>query len=268
MFKKVFGSSEPALRPMAGKDIATVVNIIAETDEDDAEDAAEAFGQGQMDNLFVLTLGGRVLGVTGYNWSEGGSDVVWLSWTYLRESERGKGLGKFMVEDVLRKLHEKKIRKMFISTSDYREDGEDVYADARAFYERLGAKHEMTIPKFYSETENKLIYGLENTGMVAADEAPDEAAEGVTITAVDLDEDSDDVGAMCWEEGGWGVQGLEQALAESRRSRFRMAVLALPEDLSGLAAGTLMEHHFERCGSLKDYYTKGLDQVWWSCKLG
>ena len=84
--------------------------------------------------MFVLVDEGQVIGVTGYQLDAAARGVAWLSWTYLSESHHGQGWGKMMIEAMLNELDGMNIRKIFISTSDYREDGEMIYGKAHDLY--------------------------------------------------------------------------------------------------------------------------------------
>jgi len=192
MFQKIFGQKaskpedpeQPYIAPLQAKHIDRIVEIINETDDDDAEDADETLRERGCDGMYALWHQNRIIGVTGYAPTEASGDVVWLSWTYLERAARGRALGRFMMDELLRILNDKKVRKIFIATSDYKEDGEDVYADARKFYESLGAKLEVTLPGFYSSEESKLIYGLVNPGAGKPESLEDLGTRGVNFRGV------------------------------------------------------------------------------------
>ena len=106
MFGKLFAGSGPKLIPMQHTHIADALRIIEETDEDDAQEAQQdLFGKG-CDGTFVLTDKGKVIGLTGATPIEDADDTGWLSWTYLAESHRGGGHGRFMLETLLQGLNE------------------------------------------------------------------------------------------------------------------------------------------------------------------
>jgi len=278
MFDKLFGKKEPEapreadpdqpeLRPMQPEDLDAVIAIINQTDDDDAADAEETLREDGFEGMYTLWQRGRLIGVTGYSHSEAGSDVVWLAWTYLDQRSRGQALGRYMVDELLRMLNEKKVRKIFIATSDYKEDGHDVYADARKFYEMLGAKLEFTVPGFYAPDENKLIYGLDNPGMAKEESLDDLGDRGVRFTDVSLDDDSDDIGAVAWQEQDSGVDGIDMILGLANSRQFRQLVIALPADISDVATGPLETKGFKRVGMLTDFYALNLGQVWWAIQL-
>lgn len=275
MFKKLFGggrvpqrpagTDDPQLRPMQDEDIPKIVEIIGQTDEDDAENAEEMFrGRQGCQGMFVLWYQGVRVGVTGFEPSEGGPNVVWLSWTYMDEDASGDGLGRFMVEELLGMLNRQKVRKIFISTSDYKEDGELIYGAAHAFYEQLGAEIELTVPDFYDDGENRLIYGLNNPGMAKQESFDGLGDRGVTFLDLAEDDESEDVGAIAWEETEDGsVNGLDQILGLAHSRNYRQCVVALPADISDIATPSLEQNGFKRVGALTDFYALELAQVWW-----
>ena len=278
MFGKMFGKKgeaapretdpdQPELRPMQPSDHDAVIAIINQTDDDDADDADEVLRERGYLGMYTLWHRGRLIGVTGYSHSEAATDVVWLSWTYLDQSAKGQALGRYMVDELLRILNQQKARKIFIATSDYTEDGHDVYADARKFYEKLGATLELTVPAFYSPTESKLIYGLENPGMAREESLADLGNRGVRLVDVSLDDDSDDIGAVAWEEQESGVDGIDEILGLANSRQFRQVVIALPADISDMATEALEAKGFKRVGILEDFYALNLGQVWWAIQL-
>ncbi|MEO9968516.1 MAG: rhomboid family intramembrane serine protease [Hyphomonadaceae bacterium] len=278
MFGKMFGKKQagapeavdpdqPELKPMQEADLPAVIAIINQTDDDDAADAEETLTERGVLGMYTLWHRGQIVGVTGFSHSEAGTDVVWLSWTYLDQRSRKQALGRYMVDELLRILNHQNVRKIFIATSDYKEDGHDVYADARAFYEKLGASLELTVPAFYSADESKLIYGLVNPGKAQEESLDDLGQRGVRFVDVSLDDDSDDIGAVAWEEYEGGVEGIDTILGLANSRQFRQLVVAIPADISDFATAQLETKGFTRIGMLADFYALNLGQVWWTIEL-
>nr|WP_239479680.1 rhomboid family intramembrane serine protease [Actibacterium sp. 188UL27-1] len=267
VFGNLFGSSEPTLKPMQMTHLSKVVAIINETDEDDALDAEETLLKRGMDGMFVLMQKQDVLGVTGYAVDEDTDGSAWLSWTYLTEARRGEGLGGQMMNDLLGRLNEMSVRKIFMATSDYAEDGVPIYADAFKLYEEFGADIELKVPDYHSPGETKIVYGLNNP------EYPEEAPiqrdppKGVRFTGAYLAPEAEGTMGIDWQEADDGVSGLAEATASAAKKKGHMAVLALPSDLSDLAQETLSAEGYANCGKLADFYQTGLHQVWWSRHL-
>ncbi|WP_171180589.1 GNAT family N-acetyltransferase [Ruegeria sp. HKCCD8929] len=267
MFGSLFGTKGPSLKPMEWRHTTRVIEIIGQTDEDDAVEAEGTFLDDGMDNMFVLQDRGEVLGVIGFGLDEQVPDLAWLSWTYLDEAQTGKGLGGQMLNDLLGKLAKKGIRKIFIETSDYEEFGKKIYASAHELYEEFGASVELTVPAYHGPREAKIIYGLDNPEAPATPAPEPGQSTGLAITELHKAAETLDVAGLHWTETPGGLTGMEQQLTQARTQKFRMAVLAIPSDLSAANSATLETQGFRRCGDLKDYYGTGLHQDWWTCDL-
>ncbi|MEJ6404403.1 rhomboid family intramembrane serine protease [Yoonia sp. 2307UL14-13] len=265
MFETLFGGKDPTLKPMQPAHIARVVEIIAQTDDDDAEEAEENFLEDGLEGMFVLMQKGEVLGCIGYSVDDQVPDIAWLSWTYLDKKKQSQGLGGNMMNDLLGKLKGYGVRKLFIATSDYEEFGRKIYADAHKMYADFGANVELTIPDYHNPGEAKIVYGLDNPEFVAPPPAPASEQTGIAITDIGKEPETKKVYGLRWEERPVGVAGLEYALGKARDKGARMTVLALPSDLSDANAVALESHNFKRCGALKNYYNPALHQVWWVC---
>ncbi|KJZ18600.1 rhomboid family intramembrane serine protease [Loktanella sp. S4079] len=268
MFGSLFGKKGPHLKPMQMIHLPKVLPIIAQTDEDDAAEAEQAFLQEGFDGMFVLVEGSEVLGVTGYSPDEQVPDVMWLSWTYLRQDQTGAGLGSQMLNNLLGKLKDMGIRKLFIATSDYDDFGKQIYAAAHKMYAEFGARIELTVPAYHSPTEAKIVYGLENPEFDAIRDTTPAPNTGLSITGSGVEPETDDVYGLSWEESPVGLAGMEFAKDKAIERGARQLVLAIPSDLSDANSEALQSHNFRLCGRLSDYYKLGLDQVWWLCSIG
>lgn len=267
MFNKLFGQKGPRLVPMGPEHHAYVIAIIGETDEDDAEEAEDQFREDGYEGMFVLVDGRKVLGVTGAHLAENSDDVAWLSWTYLASDARGEGLGQIMLDGLLGMLNEHGVRKIFIATSDYAEDGEMIYADAIDFYRSLGAEEEMRVPDYHDEGETKIVFGLVNPGVEPGPEREIAPFAGVSFKGIAQAPETEDSFGLDWELTGSGVAGLDERLAEARSRDGRMVFAALPSDASEIAEDALRAAGFTCPGRLRDYHGPGVDDVWWSRSL-
>ena len=90
---------------------------------------------------------------------------------------------------------------------------------------------------------------------------------GVRLVDVSLDDDSDDIGAVAWEEQESGVDGIDEILGLANSRQFRQVVIALPADISDMATEALEAKGFKRVGILEDFYALNLGQVWWAIQL-
>ena len=268
MLGRLFGGAEPRLAPLKQEHLRAVVDIIAETDEDDAAEAEENITASGGAGMFVLLENRKVVGVTGALPADGAEGVAWLSWTYLAAACRGRGLGKQMVDLLLRELNAHEVRKIFIATSDCIEDGENIYAAAHRLYEEMGATLELRLPDYHGPDAAMLVYGMLNPAFDAPEAAEEDAPLGMVVESAERAPDSDRIAALHWreltpDEDGPKVQGLAEQMAEIRSGNARAAVIALTSPLSDLVAGALQAEGFRCVGSLSDYYAAGVDQVWW-----
>lgn len=267
MFSSLFSSKGAQLKPMEWKHVSSVVTIIHQTDEDDAAEAERMFLDHGYENMFVLVERGKVLGVTGFGVDDLVHDVAWLSWTYLDEVHLGQGYGAQMLNDLLGRLAKSGIRKIFIETSDYEEDGRKIYASAHRLYEEFGANIELTVPDYHGPSEAKIIYGIDNPEAPATE--PAEAGEdtGIVLTGIVSAPETEDVAGFEWSEAPAGLAGADFYIAQLRKQKFRAGVLAIPDDLSQPNAGMLEAAGFSHLGQLKDYYGTGQSQDWWSYQI-
>lgn len=267
MFGSLFGSKEPVLKPMQLTHLAAALAIIDETDDDDAREAEASLRDEGLEGMFVLLHRGQVIGLTGYDLDEQVPDIAWLSWTYLTKSYAGEGYGSQMMNNLLGKLKDQGVRKLFIATSDYDDFGKQLYADAHRMYEDFGAEVELKIPQFHGTREAKIIYGLNNPEFVPGPAEPASVKNGLRIRDGAFEAESDRVMGLVWRETDEGLSGMEEALQDARRQYAKQVSLAVPSDLSEANTAALMSHGFEKVGQLKDYYSPGLHQDWWICSF-
>jgi GNAT superfamily N-acetyltransferase len=268
MFGGLFGRSGPQLRPMGNQHLDVVLDIINETDEDDAAEAKDSFARNGIAGMFVLQNEGQVLGVTGAYEADDAEQVMWLSWTYLTGEARGEGLGRFMINELLGFLNKHGTRKIFIATSDYQDDGVDIYADARALYEAFGASEELRVPGYHSADETKIIFGLHNPGVQSSPADDMDAVDGIKFHDLFPAPESDGGFSVNWTAFGQGVVGLVDVIEEAKNEGVRSVFISLPQDISDFASDELKYTGFQQQGTLSDYYKCGLSQIWWTNTLG
>ena len=269
MLGKLFGNnnnnnSVSGLIPMEPNHINTVVSIINETDDDDAREAKDSFSRHGLENMFVMVDEGQVIGVTGYQLDAAARGVAWLSWTYLSESHHGQGWGKMMIEAMLNQLDGMNIRKIFISTSDYREDGEMIYGKAHDLYRSFGAAEELKIKNYFAPQEAQLIFSMYNQRI---EPQPPQTFEGkgCRITGIVGAPETENAAAFEWEETERGLFDITEYLDRARAGNADFILLTIPSDISDNISGDLERAGFENAGLLKDYYDFGLHQAWWIC---
>jgi membrane associated rhomboid family serine protease/ribosomal protein S18 acetylase RimI-like enzyme len=263
MFGSLFGTKGPHLKQMEWKHVSRVVEIINQTDEDDAIEAEATFIDGGYENMFVLIDRGEVLGLTGFGVDDQVADLAWLSWTYLDEAAMGQGLGAQMLNELLGGLAKQGVRKIFIETSDYEENGRKIYENAHRLYEEFGANLELTLPDYHSPGEAKLIYGIDNPDAPKTEPLDADGNTGLRITGLQKAPETQDVAGLMWEEAPVGLAGTDHYLGQIAEQGFRIGLLAIPGDLSDANAEQLNSAGLTKIGSLKDYYGSGQSQDWW-----
>ena len=268
MFGNLFGSKGPALKPMQISHVSKVIEIINQTDDDDAAEAEQEFLDGDgLEGMYVLMDRGQIMGCIGYSPDDASPEIAWLSWTYLDEEYAGQGYGSQMMNDLLGILKDYGVRKIFIATSDYEDFGKKIYAAAHKMYEDFGASVELTVPDYHTIGEAKIVYGLDNPEYEAGPAPAPSENEGIAIGGSAKEPETDNVRGLTWSEVPVGVAGLDHAIEKARNKGARMLVLAIPSDLSDANSAALESHGFATCGKLADYYNLGLHQTWWVCSL-
>ncbi|HUS96224.1 MAG TPA: GNAT family N-acetyltransferase [Hyphomicrobiaceae bacterium] len=263
MVFSMFGGGGPQIRAMQRSDLGGVLRIIHGYDEDDFEEARDDL-QEDIDGMLVLTKGSTVIGVTGATPDPQTEGVVWLSWTYIDRVHKGQGFGRQLVGGLLDAVRAEGFRKLFISTSDYKDEGEDIYAPARAFYEKSGAKLEVVLPDYHARGESRYVYGLDLQPPPSRNEHP----SGGALRFIDIEPapESENGLALVWEEvqGNGPIEGidsnLEAMVAKARAERARVLVAAVPSDLCGNIGAPLQVAGFEHRGRLIDYFAPNIHQ--------
>lgn len=270
-------SGSTQIRAMYMSDLHRVLEIITDHDDDDGEAAEQEFDDEGIEDQFVLLDDELVIGISGYRTIEACDGSYWLSWTYLDEAYRGKGLGKKMLNDVLARLKEQGARKLFVKVSDYKEDGENIYAAAMAMYQSAGFSVEVVSNDFYDEGESQTILGLylsptsessENT--LVADEKPVIRFNGLHEII-----ETDGAFSFAWivekskglfENRGFSTEDLNIGLREVAKQGGRKVFLTFPSNLV-LIHEPLQAAGFKFVGQLKDYYEVGLHELHFSHNL-
>lgn len=264
------GASGPQLRAMERGDMGAVLRIISAHDEDDFEEAREEL-RDDIEGMFVLTERGKVVGVTGAHTDPHSEDIVWLSWTYVDPANQGNGLGRAMFQQMTGMLRSEGMRKLFINTSDHREDGEDTYAAARAFYEKMGAHLEVTLPDYHADRESRLTYGLDLAGSPPRNEHP----PGGALKFIDVEElpESDRGLGLVWEEVENAPDpaavdpDLTRWIEEARKRGARILFAAVPSDLCANLNEPFQTTGFTHHGRLIDYFEPNIHQELGSLRL-
>jgi GNAT superfamily N-acetyltransferase len=264
------GGSGPQLRPMERGDLGAVLRIISAHNKNDFEAAREELSD-DFEGMFVLAERGKVIAVTGALFDPYSEDVVWLSWTYVDAAHQGNGLGRAMFEQLTEMLRADGIRKLFINISDHRDDRKDTYAAARAFYEKMGARLEVTLPDYLADGVSRQTYGLDLFDPPPRDEQPG----GGALKFIDIEElpESTSGLGLVWEEVENPANptridpDLERWVDEARRRGARILFAAVPSDLCGNLNEPFQRTGFVHHGRLLDYFAPNIHQELGSLRL-
>ncbi len=276
LFSKLgMGSRGPGngfpFRAMRPDDVGPVLDIIFEFDEDDGEEAEESFER-SLDHKFVVEIDGRIAGMTGFTIDDHGSDIAWLSWTYVHNDFKRKGIAFEMMQAIREKLERAGIRKVFIATSDYicEDTGKDIYKPARSFYEnKLNATREIVVKDYYGKGESKYVYSLpvrDHSG------APVQQGQGIYPLFIELLEADESEGGYVigWDETERALDqtaALLKLIEQGRQKNAHAIFVTMPSGLSANGATSLTAAGFKQVGRITDYYAFGVDDTYWAYYL-
>lgn len=261
----------PELRPMYLGDLPKVIKIIDHYDDDDAEAAENDFQRNGIEDHYVLELNGQVIGVTGYRTVPATDRTSWLSWTYLDHNHRGKGLGKFMTQELITKIREINGRKLFVKVSDYDDPEEGkIYAAALGMYQSLSFKEEVRSIDFYDEDEDQMILGLSLDAEFEGTEDPEVEQEKPIIRFNGMHEIAETEGSYTfqWEvlnkktlfgKRNFSVEDLQIGLNAVKGEGGRKIFLTFPSNLP-LIHKPLQAAGFKYVGQISDYYERGVHE--------
>jgi N-acetylglutamate synthase-like GNAT family acetyltransferase len=260
--RSLYTEGNLALRPMQHNDVRQVLEIIAEFDEDDAAEAQQTYEQSLQDQ-YCLTDNNEVIGVCGFKSIPDTDRTYALSWTYLASNHRHRGKGSRMLRWLLDLLHSYNARKLFVSTSDYRdpEDG-DIYRSAREAYAEVGFKEELRHRDFYAPGESMISLGLRlQDRMSQANEKSDLA---IRLTDVDEIPETDGSYWLAWDQvdisEGTKPQDFRKVIDQVAGWGARHLYMSIPSDIPS-ATSLMSSSGFKTAGRLIDYFEDGVDEV-------
>lgn len=269
------GSDLPVLRAMTPADLDTVYKIIYAFDEDDADEARSDFQRGE-GRYFVFATRDEIVGCAGFSLDEETLGAAWLSWTYVAEAHQRNGHGTAMMIALRGFLEAAQARRLFIDTSDYKEDGVDIYAPARSFYEdHLQARLEIVIEDFYQPGEAKYIYSLP---VLEDDIAPpgdysdyDAAHLHLEFRDIAPAAESETGYVVAWAESDEPasdpVADLSRWVERARAKGGHLLSINLPSGLAKAHTHVLSGAGFTYLGQVQDYYAPGVHDDYWAAKL-
>ena len=249
------------LRPMTANDIEEVLAIIAEFDEDDAEESHAEYRE-DLQGHFVWTDRGRITGVTGAVPIEFTSASYSLATTCIAPQASEETL-QWMVDEVCRLLSEAGSRRLFAELSDYidPEDG-DVYRPLRRALTNLDFQVELTHRGYYDRTESQIIWGR-RLREAQYEERPAET-RGIRLTDIDEIPGTEGCFWLMWELDETATSltraDLKKIADQVRSWDGRSVFMAFPSGFSEVDS-TMQNSGFRFDGRLSDFYDDGVDQL-------
>lgn len=260
----------PLFRAMTPVDVPAALDIIRRFSEDDYQVAKTDLNR-DVSGLYVLCVRDVVVGVTGAKYIDGTDQAYWLSWTYLREDQRGKGLGQMLLTGIVATLEHEGGRKLFLTTSDLRDtdDGPMLYGAAIKAYGRAGFVQEAQHAAFYTAREGQIIMGRRiNPEVDPPGNAPD--PRGCRITSIEEIVETDDAYFIDWAfakgSRAVSVADVQAELATLRDDDARVAFVGIPSDAPAVIA-LFKAAGFVDDGALSDFYEDGVAEVRLRCDL-
>ena len=255
-------SDSVLIQPMFPGDVPLALKMIYAHDEDDGEAAEESY-ESSLENQFCLKVKDRLVGVTGFR--REGKDVAWLSWHYVQPKLQGKGWGEVMLKQVMAKVAEHGVRKMFISTSDYRESPSVpmLYAGAIALYEKEGFERECYHADYFEKGEGEIVYGKRvrppDMGMGVSKPVP------VRLFEAELIDETDSAFFIDWEECEEGerftIDDLNAIVFKTTKAGATAIFVSFPSTMSEGVQALLSQGGFQEDGVLRDYHADGIHEI-------
>ena len=101
----------------------------------------------------IAEVENKTVGFTCYGKIPGTADSFDLYWIAVHESQRGKGLGKILMEMAVDDITRMAGKNIWIETSS-----RAIYEPTRQFYLKTGCEIIAELPDFYGENDNKVIF--------------------------------------------------------------------------------------------------------------
>lgn len=156
------------IRHLMESDVERVVEIIAAHEEFDGR-CAQKYYSGyfaspdrqsspyEQDFVAVDSESHEVVGICGFSPDKYPTPgILWLSWFYVAEDSRGRGVGKALLLHTLARTKELGAQKVYLDTSSHR-----IYARSIQVYERAGFEIEGQLKDYYGKGEDMVILGLD-----------------------------------------------------------------------------------------------------------
>jgi len=152
------------------------------------------------------------------------------------------------------KVAEHGVRKMFISTSDYRESPSVpmLYAGAIALYEKEGFERECYHADYFEKGEGEIVMGVSKPVPVRLFEA-------------ELIDETDSAFFIDWEECEEGerftIDDLNAIVFKTTKAGATAIFVSFPSTMSEGVQALLSQGGFQEDGVLRDYHADGIHEI-------
>lgn len=253
------------LRPMRQDDIGSILGIIRQHDEEDFELAREVYGEGGLEDQYVLAEDEEAKGVTGFEYIDGTDNSYWLTRSFLYPQLQERGLAPSMIQELLGILFEMGARKVFVNTSDSLDSMKAAKRrEEIEWYESLGFRLELNYKDYYQAGESRFTYGRRVGRLYVSRPTFEPDTRGLDL--VDVSEIEETLGAYVieWDYADdaemFSVNDLNKQIKRAERLDGRCIFIGFPSNLPH-AAEVLNEAGFRQCGRLIDFYEDGIDEI-------
>lgn len=253
------------LRPLTEADVSQALEIIRQRDEDDFECAREAFEEGGLEDQYVLTVDGKVKGVTGFEYIDGTDNSYWLTRTYLDSQLRTQGFEPPMILELLSVLNQRGARKVFVNTGDSADSKRAAkYREERDCYQSLAFILELNYSDYYQPGEGRLTYGRRVGSLYTSRPVFEPDSRGLELLGIAEIDETQGGYFIEWDyaesEMIFRVEDLNGMAGNAQRAQARYLFAGFPSNLPQVD-GALQEAGFHECGRLIDFYEDGIDEV-------
>lgn len=264
------------IRQILHSDLSSVLKIINDYDEDDAEEAETQIFNDNMIH-FVCEDDNQIVGISGYERVLGTDRTAYLSWTYVKRSNTNKGIGTDLIRHTIEHATEEGCRCMFIKLSDYKEEGsrQSIYESARRIYLKEGFKSFLVFQDYYQKGENLEILGRRlSTELLEKPLIKDEKPT-MRFNGISLVNETESTYTFDWyvpnrfnifEKRIFSNNDIQIGIKSAIELGATSIVLSFPANLP-LIHQPLFDANFKLLGKLDDYYEDGLDELHFILKL-
>ncbi|MBL4772743.1 MAG: GNAT family N-acetyltransferase [Alcanivoracaceae bacterium] len=260
-----------SIRPMLDEDLDSILEIIEEHDEDDAQEAQRDYQDVGISGQYVILYDNKVIGVTGAKRVEACDNTFKLSWTYVDKQYCGKGYGRQLLQHLLDEITSCNGRKIFVYVSDYiDEEGVAIYAAALGLYQSLGFETELKIEDYYDKTEALTVLGLVLKKPASDQVSPTSESPKIVFKELYPVAETENTYSFSWKTKVFGkpfsAQDVKIGIQAALDVKANIVLISFPSNFDNVTM-PLFEAGFSQLGQLKDYYEDGIHEDHYAFRL-